>query len=315
MKRHFAVLVFAWLGLSASAALADYPGRPITFIVPFAPGGGADVGVRLMEPFMEKCLGGDLVVIDKPGAGGVLGMIEIANAPADGYTLGSLLTPNLPVGTIATDAPRYTMDSFDYLANLVGSRVAISARRGGKYATIQELIEAARKEPVQAAITQAGADDHLVLLRLMEATGAKFNFIPMVESPQARNAVMGGHVDILGLSVTESANFKDQLTTLAVAGSERFSGLPDVPTLKELGWDITGGNTFLMGAPHGLPRDVKEKLDRCFQQVGADPDYRKQVTDRNFILTPMDAAQTEKFARGEYDALKRLWDADPWLKK
>src|SRR5690606_7595368 len=112
---------------------------------------------------------------------------------------------------------------FDYLANLVGSRVAISARRGGEYETIQQVIDAAKKAPVQAAITQPGADDHLVLLRLMEATGAKFTFIPMVESPQARNAVMGGHVAILGLSVTESANFKDQLTTLAVAGAERFS--------------------------------------------------------------------------------------------
>lgn len=314
MKFSATALALALLGGSATAALADYPDHPITYIVPFAPGGGADVGIRLMEPFMEKCLGGELVVIDKPGAGGVVGMIDIANAAPDGYTLGSLLTPNLPVGTIATDNPRFTMDSFDYLANLVGTRVAISARKDGKFKTIQELIEAARQSPIQAAITQPGADDHLVLLRVMQATGAKFTFVPMVESPLARNAVMGGHVDILGLSVTESANFKEQLATLAVAGSERFAGLPDVPTLKELGWDITAGNTFLMGAPHGLPADIKDKLDQCFQKVGQDPEYRKQIAERNFIFTPMNAKETEAFARGEYDALKKLWDADPWIK-
>lgn len=302
--------MIAWV----PSAAADYPDRVITYIVPFASGGGADVGVRLAEPFLEECLSGEIVVINKPGAGGVLGMIEIAAAAPDGYTLGSLLTPNLPVGTIATNTPRYTMNSFDYLANLVGSRVAISTRKGGKFKTIQELLDTAKVRPVQAAITQPGADDHLVLLRLMEATGAKFDFIPMVESPLARNAVMGGHVDILGLSVTESANFKDQLETLAVASTERFSGLPDVPTLKELGYDITGGNTFLMGAPKGLPAGVKDKLDQCFQKVGQNPAYREAIVQRNFIFTPMNARETEAFAMGEYTALKQIWDANPWTK-
>ncbi|MCV3242505.1 tripartite tricarboxylate transporter substrate binding protein [Mesorhizobium sp. ZC-5] len=312
MRRGIGLLAAAVATVWATAAFAEYPDRVITYIVPYAPGGGADVGVRIAEPFLEKCLGGEIVVIDKPGAGGVLGMIDIAAAAPDGYTLGSLLTPNLPVGTIANDPPRYTMDSFDYLSNLVGSRVAISARKGGKFKTIQDLLDAAKAAPVQAAITQAGADDHLVLLRLMEASGAQFEFIPMVESPLARNAVMGGHVDILGLSVTESANFKDQLETLVVAGAERFSGLPDVPTLKELGYDITGGNTFLMGAPNGLPADVKDKLDKCFQEVGKNPDYRKAIEERNFIFTPMTAAETEAFAMGEYTALKRIWDSKPW---
>ncbi|MBP1888192.1 tripartite tricarboxylate transporter substrate binding protein [Sinorhizobium mexicanum] len=306
-----ALTVAAW----TSAAQAEYPGgKVITYIVPFAPGGGADVGVRIAEPFLEKCVGGDIVVIDKPGAGGTLGMIDIAAAAPDGYTIGSLLTPNLPVGTIAVNAPRYTMESFDYLANLVSTRVAISAKKGGRFKTIQDLLAAAKTSPIQAAITQAGADDHLVLLRLMEATGAKFDFIPMVESPQARNAVMGGHVEILGLSVTESANFKDQLETLAVAGTERFSGLPDVPTLKEIGYDITGGNTFLVGAPKGLPPEIKDKLNKCFQQVAEDPAYRQAIAQRNFIFTPMNAKETETFAKGEYTALKRIWDTSPWIK-
>ena len=299
---------------SATAAFADYPDKPITFIVPYGVGGGADTGVRIAEPFLEKCLGGEIVVTNKPGAGGAIGMTELAAAAPDGYTLGSLLTPNLPVGAIATENPRFNFDSFDYLSNLVASRVAVSARKGGNYKTIQELLEAAKTNPVQAAIAQAGADDHLVLLRLMDATGAKFEFIPMVESPLARNAVMGGHVEILGLSVTESANFSDQLETLVVASAERFPGLPEVPTLKELGYDITGGNTFLMGAPKGLPDDIKTKLDDCFQQVGQDADYRKQIAERNLIFTPMNAAEAEAFVRGEFDAIQKLWNSDPWIK-
>ena len=299
---------------SATAAFADYPDKPITFIVPYGVGGGADTGVRIAEPFLEKCLGGEIVVTNKPGAGGAIGMTELAAAAPDGYTLGSLLTPNLPVGAIATENPRFNFDSFDYLSNLVASRVAVSARKGGNYKTIQELLEAAKTNPVQAAIAQAGADDHLVLLRLMDATGAKFEFIPMVESPLARNAVMGGHVEILGLSVTESANFSDQLETLVVASAERFPGLPEVPTLKELGYDITGGNTFLMGAPKGLPDDIKTKLDDCFQQVGQDADYRKQIAERNLIFTPMNAAEAEAFVRGEFEAIQKLWNSDPWIK-
>ena len=309
MKFRPTLIAAGMVAASATAAFADYPDKPITFIVPYGVGGGADTGVRIAEPFLEKCLGGEIVVTNKPGAGGAIGMTELAAAAPDGYTLGSL-----PVGAIATENPRFKFDSLDYLSNLVASRVAVSARKGGNYKTIQELLEAAKTNPVQAAIAQAGADDHLVLLRLMDATGAKFEFIPMVESPLARNAVMGGHVEILGLSVTESANFSDQLETLVVASAERFPGLPEVPTLKELGYDITGGNTFLMGAPKGLPDDIKTKLDDCFQEVGQDADYRKQIAERNLIFTPMNAAEAEAFVRGEFDAIQKLWDSDPWIK-
>jgi tripartite-type tricarboxylate transporter receptor subunit TctC len=315
MKHVTTKLLALGLGLvSSSGAFAAYPDRVITYIVPFAAGGANDVGTRILEPFLEKCLGGDVVVLNKPGAGGMIGMTELANAPPDGYTIGSLPVPNLPLGIITNPSVRISMDSFDYLASLISSRVGISVKQGGKFNSIQDLLAAAKTSPVQAAISSLGNDDHLMLLRLMQAAGVKFDFIPMADAPTARNAVIGGHIDVLALSVTESANFKDQLKTLAVAGEDRFPPLPDAPTLRELGYDIVGGNTFAMGAPKGLPVDVKAKLDQCFQQAGKDPGYNAEAQKRNFVLAPMDGVQTETFIKGEYATFKKLWDADPWIK-
>ena len=298
---------------SCSAALAQYPDRPIEFIVPYGAGGGADMGVRIAQPYLEACLGQDIVVVNLPGAGGVVGMTELAAREPDGYTLGSLLTPNLPVGAIATDDPSYDVDSFDYLANFVASRVAVSANRQGRFESLDDLIETAQNEPVQAAISSLGNDDHLLLLQLAEEAGITLKFIPMIESPAARNAVMGGHVEILGLSVTESANFKEQLRTLAVAGTERFHALPEVPTFMEEGYDLVAGNTFLMGAPAGLPDDIHATLDRCFQEVAANPEYRREVEERNLIYAPMNAEEADAFVRSEFTKLERLWERDPWI--
>src|SRR5262245_10129052 len=116
----------------SAPALAEYPEQPITFIIPYGPGGTSDVGARTWGPFFEKCIGQTVVFVNKPGAGGELGFAELANAKPDGYTIGALNVPNFPVGTITKEKPAYKLDSFAFLGNLYGSKVSINAKRGGK---------------------------------------------------------------------------------------------------------------------------------------------------------------------------------------
>ena len=234
-------------------AMAEYPEQPVTFIIPYGPGGTSDVGARTWGPFMEKCLGQPVIFVNKPGAGGELGFAELANAKPDGYTIGALNVPNFPTGAITKESPPYKLDSFAFLGNLYGSIVTINAKKDGKYKTLADVVAAAKAGQVNMGISNFGADDHIKMLAFMKAADAKFTFIPMTDAAASRNAVIGGHVDVSGNSMTEVAQFQNELQTLAIASPERRPELPDVPTFKEQGYEILGGSNHVLGAPAATP--------------------------------------------------------------
>lgn len=315
MSRPSTVTAAAMLAmLVAAPALAAYPERPVTFIIPYGPGGNSDIGARTWAPFMERCLGTTIVLVNKPGAGGELGFAELANAEPDGYTLGALNVPNMPLGTITKDSPAYTADSFSYLGNLYGSKVTINARRGGSVATLAELVDKAKAGQINMGISNFGSDDHVMMLRFMKLAGASFTFIPMADAATSRNAVIGGHVDVSGNSMTEVAQFQEELQTLAIASEERVPALPEVPTFKEQGFDLVGGSNHVIGAPAGLPEEVAARLDQCFSQVAQDAEFLKQAEERTLLMNPMNAAETAAWVRSEADTLAALWKSDPWIK-
>lgn len=311
------IMLAASVAASAMAvpALADYPDKPVTFIIPYGPGGTSDVGARTWGPFMEKCLGQTIVFVNKPGAGGELGFTELAAAAPDGYTIGALNVPNYPAGTITKPDARYKLDSFAFLGNLYGSIVTINSKKGGQYDTLAKVVEAAKSGTnINMAISNFGADDHIKMLDFMKQAGVKFTFIPMADAATSRNAVMGGHVDVSGNSMTEVAPFQDQLQTLAVASEEERTELPNIPTFKEQGYNVFGGSNHVLGAPAKTPPEVVDKLATCFSQVAADPEFQKVAKERALLLNVMDAKQTAEWAAKESEIIRALWESDPWIK-
>jgi tripartite-type tricarboxylate transporter receptor subunit TctC len=314
--RNLKLLLAAAAALSALSlpAYAEYPEQPITFIIPYGPGGTSDTGARTWGPFMEKCLGQTIVFVNKPGAGGELGFAELANATPDGYTLGALNVPNYPLGTITKKDPAYKLDSFAFLGNLYGSKVSINAKKGGKYNTLADFIAAAKAGQVNMGISNFGSDDHIKMLAFMKAADLKVTFIPMADAATSRNAVIGGHVDVSGNSLTEVFPFQNELQTLAIASAERVPELPDVPTFKEQGIDVVGGSNHVLGAPAATPPEVVEKLSGCFSQVAADPAFLEEAKKRALLMNVMDSKQTGEWVAKESETLKALWESDPWIK-
>lgn len=299
----------------AGPAMAEYPEQPITFIIPYGPGGTSDIGARTWGPFMEKCLGQPIVFVNKPGAGGELGFAELANSKPDGYTLGALNVPNFPAGTITKPDAPYKLDSFTFLGNIYGSIVTINAKKGGQYDTLAKVVDAAKGGAnINMAISNFGADDHIKMLAFMKAAGVKFTFIPMSDAASSRNAVMGGHVDVSGNSMTEVAPFQADLQTLAIASPGRRDELPDVPTFTEQGYDILGGSNHVLGAPAATPPEVVDKLSSCFEKVAADPEFQKAAKERALLLNPMTSKQTTEWVKKESATIKALWESDPWIK-
>lgn len=300
--------------LVCGPAMADYPERPITFIVPFSAGGNADLGVRTAEPYLEACLGGkDIVVINKPGAGGAIGFAEIAAASPDGYTIGVINTPNFYSYPIVKETP-WQADSFDLLGSLVGSVSTIDVRPDNPIKSLQDFIQFAKKgeKPVVVGVPGIGGGDHLAMLRFADATGVNFTYVPFTDGPLVRNALLGHHIDIAVMSEVNAAEFKTEITPLATARAKRGGLLPDTPTFRESGVDLVASSQHIFAAPAGLPAEIRDKLIGCIDKIVEDPAFLADAKKRSVLLLPMSAAQIKDYVADENAFYKKLWQTTPW---
>ncbi|MCA0043321.1 Bug family tripartite tricarboxylate transporter substrate binding protein [Celeribacter litoreus] len=301
--------------LAAGAAVAEYPEKPIEVIVGYSAGGGTDVMARTAAPFIEKYLGdgASLVVKNMPGASGQIGVTEVANADPDGYTLGTFNLPGMMARTIDRKAD-YDRESFTYLANVVNDPNVIVTAKSSGLDTMDKLIEAAKADPgaITVGMSSLGGDDHFMLIKLEGLTESEFTIVPFKGSAPARTALMGGHVAMGILNISEVASFQEELNVLGVATTERSDFAPELPTLQEQGFDVVNGSMRGFVAPAGLPEDVVAKLDAAFAQLASDPDFLQAMKD---TANPVEVVRGEEFkalTSDLYDLANQVWQETPW---
>lgn len=301
--------------LAAGAALAEYPEKPIEVIVGFDAGGGTDVMARTAAPFIEKYLGegASLVVKNVPGASGQIGITETAAADPDGYTLGTFNLPGMMARTIDRESA-YDVDSFTYLANVVNDpNVIVTSQKGG-LDTLEKLIEEAKANPgaVTVGMSSLGGDDHFMLIKLQELTGAEFTIVPFSGSAPARTALMGGHVAMGILNISEVAEFQEELNVLGVAQAERSPYAPDLPTFKEQGLELLNGSMRGFVAPAGLPEDVEAKLLEAFGQLAGDQEFLDAMAATANPVEVVTGAEFKALTQDLHDLAKGVWEETPW---
>jgi len=302
--------------LAAGAAVAgDYPAKPIEIIVGFEAGGGTDVMARTVAPFIEKYLGNGASVVIKnvPGASGQIGVTQAAHATPDGYTLGTFNLPGMMARTIDRKSD-YDVDSFTYLANIVNDPNVIVTSKASGLDTLDKLIAEAKANPgsVTVGMSSLGGDDHFALIKLQKLTGADFTIVPFKGSAPARTALLGGHVAMGILNISEVAEFQDQLNVLGVALDKRSEFAPDLPTFKEQGLDLVNGAMRGFIAPAGLPDDARNKLEAAFLKLKDDPAFLKAMKD---TANPVDVVTGDDFkamTKDIYDLAKGVWETTPW---
>lgn len=301
--------------LAAGAALAEYPEKPIEVIVGFDAGGGTDVMARTAAPFIEKYLGegASLVVKNVPGASGQIGITETAAAKADGYTIGTFNLPGMMARTIDRDSA-YDVDSFTYLANVVNDpNVIVTSQKGG-LDTLEKLIEEATANPgaVTVGMSSLGGDDHFMLIKLQELTGAEFTIVPFSGSAPARTALMGGHVAMGILNISEVAEFQQELNVLGVAQAERSPYAPDLPTFREQGLELLNGSMRGFVAPAGLPEDVEARLLEAFGQLAGDQEFLDAMAATANPVEVVTGAEFKALTQDIHDLAKGVWEETPW---
>lgn len=259
---------------------AGYPGRPAEFIVPFDPGGGADASQRVFNKYAEPIVGQRLVIVNKPGAGGATGWAEMVRAKPDGHTLAIITPPfNLIPALVRPKQTGYKVDQFTYICIYAVVPDLLYAREGGQFKTLKDVVEYAKQHPekTKAANTGALGADFMTTLLIEHATGTKFTQIPFTGGAQALQATLAGTTDVMvGTSLYAMAQ-KGKLRPLAIATNQRDPQLPEVPTFKELGYDVFSERYRAIGGPPGLPGEIVAYWGQVCRHVVDTPQFQADM--------------------------------------
>ncbi|HXJ09798.1 MAG TPA: tripartite tricarboxylate transporter substrate binding protein, partial [Burkholderiales bacterium] len=317
--KRFLACVFAF---ACASAFAAYPEKPITLIVAYPPGGGTDVVARAIAPFLEKYLGGGarVLVVNRSGAGGEVGMAAIANAPADGYTIGFVNTPPLMTIPIERQANFGGPQRFELLGNIIDDPCNFSVHTDTPVKNLQELAAWARANPGRLTVgtTGVGSDDHLLLLMFERAAGVKMTHVPFKGSSEVRAAIMSKQIDVAAQNVGEalqSIRGGAAMRNLGQFGPARSNLAPDLPTGREQGFAFEMVALRGMAAPKGMPPDILERLVKAVAQSAADPEFQAQAAKVFAPLRYLTPAQFDAEVRAGEAQFKQLWKELPWSDK
>jgi len=314
VQAFLARLAFGVLGVLAAAPAWAWPDKPIELVVGFAPGGGTDITARTLATHLGKALGGTVMVANKPGASGAIGLAYVARAQADGYTLGMTNMPGLLTLPIERDAG-FKSGDFTYIANLVRDPSAFSVALDSPFKTLADLIAAAKRMPgsISYGSTGVGTDDHLAMVMFEGLTGTKLLHVPFNGAGPLRNALMGKHVSVSGMNLGEAMPYSGQtVRILAQAGSQRSRLGPEVPSFKEQGVDLVIGSERGVVGPKGLPAELEQKLSAAMRLVAEDPEFQNQMKAQFTELDYMPGAEWRKRLERADAGFRQMWARKPW---
>ncbi len=276
------------LALGASTALAaslPAAAQTLTYVIPFPAGGESDVTARLQEPAMKAISGRDVVVQYKVGAGGATAWASLSSLPADGNTVMGINLPHIFLQPMQKDVGYKTDDLVSvYVFQLTPDAIVVPA--DSPYKTLKDLIAAAKKTP--GAITMAGSGTNtgpqLSAVTFNKLAGVKTTYIPFSGTATSVAAMLGKQVNAAMTFTTAAIQQGDKVRMLAVALDKRLPDHPDVPTFKELGFDMVSGVFRGVAVPKATPEAERKRLSDLFAKVNADPTFRKKATDAGYVL-------------------------------
>ncbi len=308
-------LAAALLLMVAQAAQAAWPERPITIIVPYGPGGGADVASRAYGRVLEERFGQPVVIVNRPGAGGGIGFTQIRRAAPDGYTIGAVTGPNLATLPIERNEP-YHFTDFALIGNMVDDVGGMFVRADSPLKTLADLVTFARANPgaVSFATTGIGTYAHFSVLTLERLGNLRANAVHYTGTAVIRQALLSGDIMVAGISLTDArAEWEAGLVRpLVQLGESRWSGAPNIPTAREQGMDIVFSSQRGFAAPPGLPEEIRGKLETALREMAADPAVQQRAAQQGMPLRFLSGAEWLADFRRQDVAYREMWRRQPW---
>jgi tripartite-type tricarboxylate transporter receptor subunit TctC len=315
-KRTFAFATALLTIAAASPAPAqEYPQQNIRIIVSFGPGGGADIIGRILADSMQKKLGKPVIVENKPGAGGIIGNDVVAKATPDGYTLGIMTAGQIIAAVTKKDMPYDTLTAFAPVTQVATASLMIVTRPDFPANNVKELVAAAKADPGKIIFASPGfaATQHFAGEMFKQVAGVNLLHVPFKTSPEAINAVLGKHADVMidTVSALIGQVQSGQLKALAVTGKDRFPAVPNVPAAIESGvlpgYDVT--TWYGVFAPKGTPSAVIAKLNKVINDSMKEEDVIKRMVAVGVVVKDSTPDEFGKFLASEYARWNKVREA------
>ena len=269
--KFFITICMVLLGTLATAQ-EKYPSKPITFIIPWPAGGTADASMRAIGESLSKSLGVPVIVENRPGASGMLGVSQLVASKPDGYTIGQIplsITRQHHIGTINFNP----LTDITYLGRTAGLSFGLAVNSDSPIKTFSDYVRYAKLNPgkLNYGSTGIGTNTHVYMEEIAEQVGIQLNHIPFKGGTDNLNALLGGHTDsMMDSSVWAPYVQSGKLRLLAVFTDQRLADFPNVPTVGELGIKISGTAPNGIGAPKGLDPNIAKILENAIEKAAKD---------------------------------------------
>jgi tripartite-type tricarboxylate transporter receptor subunit TctC len=302
----------AGTGLAPLARAQAYPARPIKMVVPFPPGGTADIQCRLVAAHMSQTMGQSVIIDSKPGGGTIIGSGFVAKSPADGYTILQIANSFVINAKLHSNLPYDGLRAFEPIACMTNSPQVIAVNQASPYRTFKEWVDAAKAKPgtISYATVGPATTQHIAGEMLQRAAGIKLIYTPFTGGLPAVNAVLAGHVDSVLANLSEMNAYLDagKMRALAVTTPQRLDVLKQVPTVGESYPGYEASAWFGLAAPAGTPRDVVAKLAEAVKSALSDADINKKLIGVGLEPFYLNSAQFAAHIQQQFEKYSRVID-------
>jgi len=286
-----AVAAFAFGGPAVA-----FPDKPISYIIPFGPGGESDVTARHQQPFFKKMFGQDLVISYKPGGGGAVGWAQLNSLKGDGYTMMGVNLPHTVVQPLQKDVG-YKTDDLVPIIYFHYTPDAIVVKADSPFKTLEDLVDFGKKSPGKLTFSGSAkaSANHIAQIRFDKMAGIKSTYVAAKGTGESNQFLLGGQVLASWGYTSVGAQLGAQARMLAVAMDKRHPGFPNVPTFKELGYDLISGAYRGIAVPKTTPEPLRKQMSEMFIKVNKDPEFRKRLENDGMAVIDVDYAGMPAF--------------------
>jgi tripartite-type tricarboxylate transporter receptor subunit TctC len=309
MKLFIFLVTVVFLLNFAPPGEAAYPEKPITVICPFAAGASYDMTSRAIAAAVTKLIGQPVVVMNRAGGGTFLANAELYNASPDGYTLIINASSSLCLAPHLRKAPFEPWKLTPIMSYGIYP-VLVAVKADSPFKTFKELLDYMKKKPGEIKIATSGGPDvmeNLPMYILQSQEKLDFKFVPYEGGAPAAAAVLGGHVPAMVGGGGAIVHIKDgKMRGLVAFTSQRLTGLPDIPTGKDLGLDIVVESQYALYGPPGVPKEIVKKLEETFKKAMENEDFKKVAESFNVTLAFKDNEQIDKYHRDLSSKIRKI---------
>jgi tripartite-type tricarboxylate transporter receptor subunit TctC len=305
LGRTAALLALAILPHASAHAQDIYPSRPIKMIVPLAPGNSADLIARIIADRLGQALGHAVVVDNRPGAAGAIGLTALAGSPADGYTIGMGSIGPLALNPALKDKLPYDpRNGFSMISVVYKGPMLFLVEAASPINNLKEMVQLSLTQPQGLDFASAGAGSvmHLTGEHFSRVTGAKLTHVPSQGTAKAATLLLGKHVPLMIENTTAAMSFvrSGQMRAIAITSPQRLSSLPDVPTTAEAGFpDFVTEGWLVIVAPAAVPAAARDRLAAEIRKIMASADVRAKITDLGGVAEAMTPEQSTTYVHAE----------------